>query len=146
MTTYVDTSVLAAYYCPEPFSEEAEQQIRSLDPPVISWLTVVELSSALAKKVRTGEMTARDAERVETLFQTHRDNHLYHLVSLHRPDYVQAHQWIEEQFAALRTLDALHLALTARRDLSLITADHVMRDAGTHLDIGVTFLDAESHS
>jgi predicted nucleic acid-binding protein len=56
LTQYVDTSILAAYYCPEPLSERAEQRLRELRPPTISWLTGVELHSALAKKVRMNEL------------------------------------------------------------------------------------------
>ncbi|WP_423825253.1 type II toxin-antitoxin system VapC family toxin [Salinibacter ruber] len=64
MTTYVDTSVLAAYHCPEPLSEQSERRVRALNPPVISRLTDVELHSALAKKVRRDELTEEDAQRV----------------------------------------------------------------------------------
>jgi hypothetical protein len=31
--TYVDTSVLVAYYCPEPLSKEAERRLRELARP-----------------------------------------------------------------------------------------------------------------
>ena len=57
MTQYVDTSILAAYYCPEPLSERAEQRLRELRPPTISWLTDVELHSALAGVTRDAIMT-----------------------------------------------------------------------------------------
>ena len=34
VTTYVDTSVLAAYYCPEPLSILAERTLRRLSSPM----------------------------------------------------------------------------------------------------------------
>ena len=49
---YVDTSVLAAYYCPEPQSEKVEDVLMQNHPWTISVLTEVELLSAIAKKVR----------------------------------------------------------------------------------------------
>ncbi len=32
---YIDTSVLAAYYCPEPLSEKAERMIRNSGRPAM---------------------------------------------------------------------------------------------------------------
>ena len=55
---YVDTSVLAAYYCTEPLSAAAQTAIREAHEPVISLLVEVEFASAVALKVRTGELTA----------------------------------------------------------------------------------------
>ena len=49
---YIDTSVLIAYYCPEPISETAEKLILSSKRPCISSLTEVELASALSRNVR----------------------------------------------------------------------------------------------
>jgi predicted nucleic acid-binding protein len=43
---YIDTSVLVAYYCPEPLSRAAEKSIRSAASPAISPLVEVELCSA----------------------------------------------------------------------------------------------------
>jgi len=59
---YLDTSVLAAYYCPEPLSDEAESIVRASRTPAICDLTEVELFSALSRKVRTRELDATEAE------------------------------------------------------------------------------------
>lgn len=142
MTTYVDTSILAAYYCPEPLSEQAEQRVRRLDPPVISELTDVELHSALAKKVRREELTEEDARRVQALFRRHCDQSLYQLVSIQEADFHQARRWIAQRSTALRTLDALHLAAAGRRELGVLTADQTMNQAGSHLGVSVERLQA----
>ena len=39
---YADTSVLVAYYCPEPLSEKAEALLTTHEQPVISALAEVE--------------------------------------------------------------------------------------------------------
>ncbi len=45
---YLDTSVLAAYYCPEPLSEKVEKLVISADRPCISSFTEVELAPAIS--------------------------------------------------------------------------------------------------
>ena len=47
---YVDTSVLAAYYCPEPLSAAAQTELGQLASPTLSPLVEVELCSAVARK------------------------------------------------------------------------------------------------
>ena len=48
-SAYVDTSILAAYYCPEPLSAAAEDALRRIEAPAISVLTEVEFCSLLLK-------------------------------------------------------------------------------------------------
>ena len=68
---YIDTSILAAYYCPEPLSDLVENLIVQLDEPAISHLTEVELTSALAIKIRTGSLTLADGNRILNTFHCH---------------------------------------------------------------------------
>ena len=49
---YIDTSILAAYYCPERLSHKAQKALARLDDPAISPLVQLELHSAVAQKVR----------------------------------------------------------------------------------------------
>jgi Predicted nucleic acid-binding protein, contains PIN domain len=146
LTQYVDTSILAAYYCPEPLSERAEERLRALRPPVVSWLTDVELHSALAKKVRKGELTDEDAERVQELFRTHVSHALYEVAAIEHGDFVQARQWIARMDTALRTLDALHLAVAHRRDLEVLTADRGLSDASRTFELDVELMRAGDSS
>lgn len=143
MTQYVDTSILAAYYCPEPLSEQAEQHLRGLRPPVISWLTDIELHSALAKKTRREELSSGDAERIQDLFRMHSGQDLYEIVPIEQEAYLQARQWMATKDTALRTLDALHLAVAYRQDLPVLTADQGMAEAGSELGMEVTLVRAE---
>jgi predicted nucleic acid-binding protein len=48
---YLDTSILVAYYYPEPISALVEKFVRALSRPRICMLTEVEFAFALAKKV-----------------------------------------------------------------------------------------------
>lgn len=129
---YIDTSVLVAYYCPEPLSEEAEQLIRKVDSPVISQLTNVELCSALAIKVRRQELMEEDAERVLSTFWMHMEEQQYVNLSLNSTHYALAANWIGRFSTPLRTLDALHLALAFSENQRLITADKTLSEAADH--------------
>lgn len=142
----MDTSILAAYYCPEPLSEQAERHLRGLRAPVISWLTDIELHSAVAKKTRREELSGADADRIQDLFRTHSSQGLYEIVPIEQEAYVQARHWMAARRTALRTLDALHLAVAHRRELQVLTADQGMAEAGSELGMGVTLVRAEGAS
>ena len=47
---YLDTSVLVSYYCPEALSRQAQDILREAAKPCLSFLTEVELTSAVSKK------------------------------------------------------------------------------------------------
>jgi len=120
---YLDTSVLAAYYCPEPLSDEAESIVRASRTPAICDLTEVELFSALSRKVRTRELDATEAERIATKFLTHLEDNLYKRFALERRHYLLARDWLGRFSLPIRTLDALHLAVATSEALRLVTAD-----------------------
>jgi len=61
---YIDTSVLVAYYCPEALSEQVQVFLSEQVKPAISSLTEVELFSAIARKVRMGELGQSDGNRI----------------------------------------------------------------------------------
>ncbi|WP_263840144.1 type II toxin-antitoxin system VapC family toxin [Salinibacter sp.] len=146
MIQYVATSILAAYCCPELLSGRVEQRLRALRPPVVSWLTDVEMHSALAKKVRRGELAEEDAERVQDLFRTHMFHILYEVAAIEHGDFVQARQWIARMDTALRTLDALHLAVAHRRGLEVLTADEGLADAGRTFELDLELMRAGDSS
>lgn len=124
---YLDTSVLAAYYCPEPLSDRVQEKLSRIDEPVISPLVDLELHSALSIKVRSGQMTAPLANRVATAFATHLAEGRYGLLAIGADEYALARRWISGFSMPLRTLDALHLAVAFSNGLVLVTAD---RDLG----------------
>lgn len=67
---YLDTSVLTAYYCPEPLSDKAEALIVTENMPAISWLTRLELISAVSRKIREG-MAREDGQKIIRQFEQH---------------------------------------------------------------------------
>jgi len=57
------------------------------------------------------------------------------LETLHAADFERAAAWLEVYRIGLRSGDALHLALCARRGAALATADQRMLEAATVLEI-----------
>jgi len=104
------------------------------------------LHSALAKKVQKNELTDEDAERVQGLFRTHVSHALYEVAAIEHEDFVQARQWIARMDTALRTLDALHLAMAHRRGLEVLTADEGLADAGHTFELDVELMRAGDSS
>jgi len=123
VTVYVDTSVLAAYYCPEPLSPLAERTIRSLSSPAISELTLVEFTSAVSRKVRDKTLSREDGSRVLVQFEAHIEGGYYVVLPVRTRDYRIAKSWLGQLRGTLRTLDALHLAVAEAAAASTLTAD-----------------------
>ena len=129
---YLDTSVLAAYYCPERLSTKVQKILAKLCGPAISPLVELELSSAVAQKVRSRELSATDGNRVLSVFQVHLADGLYRVVPIGSREYALASQWVSSFLAPLRTLDALHLAAAFANDLPMLTADRALAKSAKH--------------
>lgn len=133
--SYIDTSILVAYYWPEKLSQAAQSAIRRAEIPTISALSEVEFISALALKRRTGEIAEVSARRILALFRQHCADHVYRLVPIEAREYAIASEWLATFRTSLRALDALHLAAAFSSGLVLITADKVLAESAEHLGI-----------
>lgn len=120
---YLDTSVLAAYYCPEALSEQVQLLLREQEKPALSYLSEVEMFSAVAWKVRAGEIERSDGNRILAKFTSHVDGDLYTVVPVENHHWRMARGWIGLFTASLRTLDALHLAVASAEGCELVTSE-----------------------
>lgn len=134
---YIDTSVLVAYYCPEPISETAEKLILRSKRPCISSLTEVEFASALSRKVREINLSSEDGNKIFNQFQSHIEQSLYGLIAVEDRHCQTAKTWIVQFSTPLRTLDALHLAIAAESGLTLLTADKHLNISAKYFGIDV---------
>ena len=134
---YLDTSVLVAYYYPEPISPLVEKFVRGLSRPNISVLTEVEFASAVSKKVRENTLTPEDASRIEGMFQSHIEGGLFRRLMIDADHYQRARGWILQFAVPLRSLDAIHLAVAARNGLKLASSDQRLCNAARHYGIEV---------
>ena len=134
---YLDTSVLAAYYCPEPLSEKVEKLIISADRPCISSLTEVELASAISRKIRENNISPEDGNKIFNQFQTHLKESFFRQISVDYRHYQTAKNWILQFAVPLKTLDAIHLAIAAEGDFALLTADKQLDSSAKYFGIDV---------
>lgn len=108
--------------------------------PSVSWLTGIEIMSALSRKVRKRELARRDAERIAALYREHVSQGCYNLIPLDGADI----EWAADRIAgfddSLRTLDALHLAIAMRESPALATSDRGLADAAKDLRMKVVFV------
>ena len=108
--------------------------------PAVSWLTGIEIMSALSRKIRKRELVRRDAERIAILYREHVSQGYYNLIPLDGADIEWAASHIVRFDNSLRTLDALHLAIAMRESLALATADRALADAAKKLGMKVMFV------
>ena len=140
MKVYLDTSVLAAYYCPEALSAKAEQVILRSKLPAISLLVEVELCSAVARKVRERALSDTDATRIVTQFHLHIDEGCYERLPIEATHFEVARDWICQFNAPLRTLDALHLAVCFSSNAVLLTADGALAKTAERFGVRTHFV------
>jgi len=138
---YIDTSVIAAYYCPEPLSEKAEDFFLSHPQPAISSLTDVELFSAVARKVREGSLDRSDGSRITAKFLSHVDDSYYTLLPVLPNHYRLARDWIGQFHVPLKTLDALHLSIASSTGRTMVTSDRQIATAAKRLAVDVLLLE-----
>lgn len=136
---FIDTSALAKWYLPEPFSSEFRDFILTADTARISRLVALELRCLLRRRCRSGDIT-KDFELLafSTFERDVINGHIvvHPLSDLHA---VAARELIEAlPDHPLRTLDALHLATVVDAGKPLLaTADRVMAGAARALGVEV---------
>jgi len=140
VSVYLDASVLVALLINDPFSQRAEAFLRkTADILVVSDFAQAEFSSAIARHVRTREITraeaqtafsacddwvARTADRAETTTM----------------DVAAAQGFLRRLDLSLRTADALHIAIALRIGAPVATFD--VRMAASARMIGLPVADA----
>ena len=139
---YVDTSLLAAYYCPEALSEKAEIFLTTHSPLFISTLTEMEMFSAMSRKVRGKELNRATARRILAKFLSHLDGRFYTCFSVETQHIRLARDWIGQFNTSLKSLDALHVAVASLEGLKLVTADRDLAESAKILGTDVMFIEA----
>jgi uncharacterized protein len=122
-SVYLDSSVVVAYYVPEPNSAHVQRLYEDLGQPVISELVDLEVVAALSLRCRIGDLERTQARRVVGLFDEHRDAGLYARLNLQANHYRWARDAIARFDLPLNAPDALHLAAVREDGLRLVTAD-----------------------
>jgi hypothetical protein len=139
---YLDTCVLLALLTPEVHSAAAsaflEQAAESL---AISLWSATELHSALALKVRTGALSATDADRVLEVFESSLAPGLLWL-DLEADDFRNANACLRGWSTSLRAADALHLAIASGRGATLCSLDAPFVQAAQQLGLAALLINS----
>jgi len=136
---YLDTSALAKWYLNEKNSDAFVLWIGQQDDVHISSLTATEMRCLLARRRRAGEISTELEQKIFAAFSEdmehgylsqHPLNHDHAMAAIGLIDQLPQH--------ALRTLDAMHLAVARGIGADAIaTADNIMAEAAESLAMDV---------
>jgi hypothetical protein len=133
---YLDTSALAKLYVQEAESDDLDSALIGRRDLLISELTLTELTSAIARRVREGEIEASIARRIyQQLFRDVRAGE-YRLLDLTSATHREAERLLLTigRHAPIRAGDSLHLAVAALADArTLVTYDRQMHAVASTL-------------
>lgn len=137
---YIDTSILVAYLTPESHSAAAEALMLSAGASLaISSWTEVELLSALGSKVRTQQLSKKQADDVLETY-SRRVAPFLHYLAVGDGDHRRATSLLKGWGTALRAGDGLHLAIASARGATVYTLDQGMAKSGIALGVPVHLL------
>ncbi len=126
MNVYLDASVLVALFTRDRLSARADAFLRANMPVlIVSNFAAAEFSSALARRVRTGEMRADEARLAFSNFDAWTARSTQH-AELVAADVTAAQAFLRRLDLALRAPDALNIAIALRLAADLATFDDKM--------------------
>ena len=137
---FVDTSSLVKFYYPEKDSDKIEEHILGARKIFFSSLSVVEMSSALMKKVRTKELRKAEEMLIWKTFLDDIGTEQMEMIVPGERDYYKAADLIREFGSrhGIRTLDALQLAVAMGTGSTLfLCADKILSGVAEVLGIRV---------
>jgi uncharacterized protein len=134
---YLDASVLVALFVIDPMSARAADCL-SVHPliVVVSDFSAAEFSSAVARRVRTGDLTREDGQLAFLNFDTWiaRSARRHEITTA---DIGAADRILQRLDINLRTPDAVHIAIAQRVGATLVTFDNGMAAAARALGMAV---------
>lgn len=136
---YCDASALVKLYVPEPESDRLNRMLARHRDLVASDLVVTEIVSSIARRRREGAVTAQAAADLCRRILSHLDGGVFHRVDVTRDVHREAERLLLAlETIALRTADALHLALAASAGVSsILTFDRRLARAASAIGLGV---------
>lgn len=134
---YLDSCLVLSLFLGDSGYCAAEQWLLAqADQPLwVSHWVLLEFSSVVALCLRRGELTAERGLAIHAEFECFRQERLS-LLEPRGADYLQARQWLQEfNGPALRSGDALHLAMAKRQSLTIASADQGLVKAADALGL-----------
>ena len=144
---YIDTSALLKCYITEKNSNEVEdflatRFIENNTNLVISTLSKLEWQCAMRRRMRAKEINAQYKQLAVDSFNNQLVSRYYQVLRVENVLYDRAFDLIERVKPALRTLDAIHLAIAQAASISeIVTADKIMAEAARELSFSVQYFE-----
>jgi hypothetical protein len=135
VSVYFDASALVALFVVDAHNERANRALRGLrEDLIVSNLSAAEFSSAISRRVRTRDLSAREARTAFANIDTWCARYSQ-VVEIDRTDFSVATALMRRLDLSLRTPDALHISIAQRIGCALITFDKGLADVARALDV-----------
>jgi len=139
---YLDTSVIVAALVNEEASERASaflwEAVNTTRVVVSDW-TLTEFSSAIALKIRTGQLNSDYQAEIQSVFDG-LVMETFELIPVERRHFLLAGKLAAQRNVNLRASDALHLAISEETRTELVTLDRRMAEAAAALEIAARLI------
>jgi predicted nucleic acid-binding protein len=135
VSVYLDASVLVALVMVDALTARADAFFRASTPVlIVSDFAAAEFASAVARRVRTGDITSDDARRGFSAFDMWTATLRKEMVTA---DVRAAGAFLGRLDLSLRTTDALNIAIAQRIRAALVTFDQRMAAGARALGVQV---------